>query len=107
ALNAAELASAIQREDRAALKGISGVGKKTVERLFLDLKDKLIVAGAPRAARPAERAKPKAAGPLAVVVGALVQMGYKPAAAERACESLNVEGKDTSALLREALANLA
>src|SRR5690606_32894863 len=37
-LDADALAEAIAREDKAALKGISGVGAKTVERIMLDLK---------------------------------------------------------------------
>lgn len=105
-LNADALARAIQSEDRASLKGISGVGKKTVERIFLDLKDKLVVTGGP--ARPAGKAPSKApSGPLGVVTGALVSMGYKQPAAERACEGLDPEGKTVSELLKEALAALA
>ena len=39
---AQELAQAIALEDKKAFKGISGVGSKTVERILLDLKDKLL-----------------------------------------------------------------
>lgn len=106
-LDAPALARAIQGEDRAALKGISGVGKKTVERLFLDLKDKLAFAGPLSISRPAASAPPPAEGPAATVVGALVQMGYKRPMAERAVEHLEVEGKPIEVLLREALAALA
>ena len=108
-LDAHELAAAVAREDRAALKGIPGVGKKTVERILLDLKDKLLVFGqGPGAPRPAV-AKPAATptGPVAQVVAALVGMGYKPAQAERAVEGIDAEGKKVEALLREALSALA
>ncbi len=101
-LDAASLARAIQTEDRAALKGISGVGKKTVERILLDLKDKLVVS-VPTSVGTRPAPLPPASGPLAVVASALVSMGYKPAAADKACEGLDPAGKSTSELLREAL----
>lgn len=104
-LDAPSLARAVQSEDRTALKGISGVGKKTVERIFLDLKDKLAFAGLP--GKLPTRAAPPAEGLAATVVGALVQMGYKRPMAERAVESLDVGDKKIEDLLREALAALA
>src|SRR5690349_9870494 len=44
ALDASELAAAVQSGDTARLRGIPGVGKKTTERLVLELKDKLPLA---------------------------------------------------------------
>lgn len=112
-LDARALATAIALGDRNAFKGISGVGKKIVERLLLELKDKMLVSpssagalGSPVAssARASARAP---SDPLAVVASALVQMGYKPAEAERAVARLaerdDTAGKATEALLREAL----
>ena len=40
-MNAAELQDAIARQDKTAFKGISGVGKRTIERILLDLEGKL------------------------------------------------------------------
>jgi Holliday junction DNA helicase RuvA len=105
-LDAHRLAHAVAHEDRAALKGIPGVGKKTIERILLDLKDRLIVrsgAGAPVA--NVTRPSTAPSGPLAGVVLALVQMGYKRAEAERAIEGLDPE-EDLALSLRKALANL-
>ena len=112
-LDARALGTAIALGDRNAFKGISGVGKKIVERLLLELKDKLLVspssagtlsAPAPTNARPPTRASSDAFG---VVAGALVQMGYKPAEAERAVARLaeheESAGKPAEVLLREAL----
>jgi Holliday junction DNA helicase RuvA len=123
ALDARALARAVAAEDRKALKGIPGVGPKTVERILLDLKDKLplsassagaIAAGAGGAAtagRGAATARAAMAGPLGVVAGALVQMGYKPAEADRAVARLlergaETDGKPPEVLLREALSLL-
>jgi Holliday junction DNA helicase RuvA len=112
-LDARALATAIALGDRNAFKGITGVGKKIVERLLLELKDKMLVSAsspgslsAPvvTAARTPARAPDD---PLGVVSSALVQMGYKPAEAERAVARLaereDVAGRAPAELLREAL----
>ncbi|MFW6050970.1 MAG: Holliday junction branch migration protein RuvA [Myxococcota bacterium] len=109
-LDAERLAVAVTRGDKAAFKGIPGVGKKTVERLMIDLKDKLQAVAAGAKARPAAaRAAPVPTGPLATVAAALVQMGYKESEADRAVAHLEAkaEGKPIETLLREALAILA
>jgi len=109
-LGAAELADAIQRQDRTRFKGISGVGKKIVERLMLELKDKLAPLHSsgivPVAAMGA--GVPRLTGPLAIVHGALVQMGFKPNEADAACEKIQPlsEGKPAEELLRDALSVL-
>ncbi len=115
-LDARALARAVAGGDRNAFKGIPGVGKKIVERLLLELKDKLLVSAssagtlAAPAATPARAAVRSANDPGALVVGALVQMGYKPAEAERAVARLaeqgDLEGRPPEALLREALGQL-
>lgn len=106
-LRADELALAVSRGDAARFKGISGVGKKIVERLLLELRDKLPVS--PIAPRPAPEVRPAPpSGPLHSVASALVQMGYKPSEAERAVARIEApEGKEVAALLREALSALA
>ena len=88
-MNAGELQDAVARQDKTAFKGISGVGKRTVERL---------------------RAVPSPADSSGdTVVGALVQMGYKRSEAEAAVGAAmgassdeNIEG-----LLRAALSALS
>lgn len=106
-----DLAVAVQRNDRASLKGIPGVGAKTLEQIFLELKDKLpIVGGVPTSAAAAVPAKSRAASdPLSAVANALMQLGYKPSEAERAAASIadNAEGKPIEVLIREALVALS
>lgn len=112
-LSAPELSAAIAAEDKAAFKGISGVGRKTVERILLDLKDKLLFAGAgTSAARPAVRkpAQPAATGVAAQVANALVLMGYKRPDAERAAQGVTEDDeveRPVEVVLREALAALS
>ncbi|MBX3250008.1 MAG: Holliday junction branch migration protein RuvA [Myxococcales bacterium] len=108
ALDPHALAQAIASQDRVAFKGIPGVGKKTVERILLDLHGKLVIHGSVPVAKPIARPAPASlpTGPAAEVVMLLVNMGYKRPEAERAVEPLELEGKTLQELLREALANL-
>lgn len=108
AMNAQELAIAVARADKPRFKGISGVGKKTIERILLDLKDKLPIAGGP-VERAASSSPTPTTGPGAAVVGALVQLGYKRPVAERAAEAVVAENEERSleVLLREALRSFA
>lgn len=111
AMSATELADAINRGDRNRFKGVSGVGKKLVERLVLELKDKLPAGdGAVVLPMPARSSQvPSYSGALGTVHGALVQMGFKPGEAEQAIQHIKegADGKSTEALLREALTMLA
>lgn len=78
-----ELVAAIAKGDVARLTKIHGVGKKTAERLVLELKDKaklLGPAGAP-ATKGAKKSSPKSD-----LVSALVNLGYKEAQAEQAAQ---------------------
>lgn len=112
-LSAPELAQAIARGEKAAFKGISGVGSKTVERILLDLKDKLLFTPTSTATPRAAVRKPTApavAGVAAQVVGALVLMGYKRPDAERAVESVTEHDevdRPLETVLREALVALS
>ena len=108
-MNASELQDAIARQDKTAFKGISGVGKKTIERIMVDLHDKLDFAASGKTGVRL-RAVPSAVGSTGdTVVGALINMGYKRTEAEAAVgtamsgsDDANVEG-----LLRAALAALS
>lgn len=109
-LSGAELAIAIKRQDAAAFKGISGVGKKTIERLLLELRDKTFPDFAGEAST-GEMAPPPG-DPAETVISALVSMGYRRAEVERALESLGPRDADSQklsveSLLRETLAALA
>jgi Holliday junction DNA helicase RuvA len=110
ALPAAELARAIAKKDLGQLTRIPGIGKKTAERLVLELRDKLelaaLPAAAPKAARPSETENANAKELLA---GALTRMGYRPVEAERAIAALGdrVDEAPLADLVREALALLA
>lgn len=79
-IEAPELAQALRSSDLARLTRIPGVGKKTAERLVLELKDKLQDVSA---AAEAEAAPGGAADD---IVSALLHLGYSRPEAERAAE---------------------
>lgn len=110
AMDARGLAAAIASQDPKRFKGIPGIGKRTVERVLLELRDKLgfVTAGAaPVPAAP--RAAIPSGAPLAQVAGVLVGMGFKPAEADRAVAAIaeGSEGKTMEALLKDALTQLS
>jgi Holliday junction DNA helicase RuvA len=103
-IEAKELAQAVAQGDLARLTKVPGIGKKTAERLVVELKEKLVALA--RAAGPA-RPKP-GAGPLEQLAQALVNLGYRPAQAEEVAASFRDEARDKrlDELLREALKRL-
>jgi Holliday junction DNA helicase RuvA len=107
-LPAEELAAAVGRNDLGKLTAIPGVGKKTAERLVLELKDKL--ASRVGTAGPTAIATPRApSGQSEMLNDALVRMGYRPSEAERAVAQLadRVESQPLGQSVRDALALLA
>jgi Holliday junction DNA helicase RuvA len=105
-INAPDLADAIARGDARKLSTIPGVGKKTAERICLELRDKLVISGE----TPAAKARPAApASVIDDVISALVNLGYKPAQAEAAADAARNETGDAaelSPLLKAALRRL-
>jgi holliday junction DNA helicase RuvA len=77
----AELRRAIVREDAARFQAIPGIGKKTAERIVLELKEKL---GADVGDGPALASVAAGAEPHLVARDALVELGYSVAEAENA-----------------------
>lgn len=108
ALPPAELAAAVEAKDIGRLTRIDGVGKKTAERLVLELKERLQKLGDLGRTEGAP-GRLAAAGTEARLLGALVNMGYKPVDAQRAVRALGDRLRDENLgeLLKEALAVLA
>jgi Holliday junction DNA helicase RuvA len=99
-IGARDLALAVAQGDVARLTKIPGVGKKTAERLVVELKEKL--AAVARSAAPRRAALP---GALEQVEQALLGLGFRPPQAQAAVEALREDaaGKTVEALLKEAL----
>ena len=99
---AAEMVAAIRGNDVAKLTKIPGIGKKTAERMVLELRDKLKDFGLEPAARPASPLEED-------VLSALTNLGYQRPLAEKAVATVMRTGaaKEFDAMFREALALLS
>ena len=98
-----ELAMAAAENDASRLVKVPGVGRKTAERMLLELKDRLEGLDIPAPVRV--RAAPGAS--LAEAERALVALGYKAGEAARAVESVEGEGLSPEQVVREALKRFA
>lgn len=96
-LNVAQIKQAIISSNAGLIAATPGVGKKTAERLILELKDKLGLTGAEEL--PADV-------PLAEAQAALVSLGYTPLEAGQTLASLD-KMPTAAAYIREALKRLA
>jgi len=108
ALPGPELSMTVGRGDVVKLTKIPGIGKRTAERIVLELKDKLpAVAGAVPSGADASAAPPRG-GQAELVQRALVEMGFRPPEAERAVASLGdkIDTTPLPDLVRQALAQL-
>ena len=104
-LEVEELVRCVQAQDVNALVKVPGVGKKTAERLLIELKDRfkawealpeMALWATPAAAKPVASADSDA-------VSALISFGYKPQEASRAVAAVKGEGLSSEELIRAAL----
>lgn len=108
AMSVSQFANAVENEELAKLTKIPGIGRKTAERLLVELKgkfkgvaqndffieqshDHIVVSSNPD---PADEAR-----------DALIALGYKPADAEKMIKKVNKAGATSEQLIREALKN--
>lgn len=102
-ISVAAFAECVQREDISALTRVPGVGRKTAERLIVEMRDRL--AGP----MPAAGGTAIAAGTSAEseAFGALVALGYRPAEAARLLKAAGPGTHSTEELIRRALQGAA
>ncbi len=104
-MTAEEFSQAVQTGDLAALTRLPGVGKKTAERLVVEMRDKLGTIGLPAASGGAIPSAPSPAPAAADqdAVSALIALGYRAPEASRMVRAVYAEGMDTEAIIKAAL----
>ena len=114
-MNADEMIAAIRTNNLVRLVAIPGVGRKTAERLVVDLRDKIAALSSP-ALEEEFAAKAAAAGVASSpdsmrddAISALANLGYQRVAAEKAIKNAIDEGGELSVevILRRSLRSLA
>jgi len=105
-MDSSGLVHAIQNEDYATLSKIPGIGKKTAERLVVEMKDRLSDwdTGAMLLAGSADASGKIGPDVASEAEAALIALGYKPAESSRMIASLDkVEGETLESLIRRVL----
>ncbi len=102
-LSVEAFARCVQHQDAAALTRVPGIGRKTAERLLIEMRDRL---GVPAGAAD-EAARPQGASPEGEAFDALVALGYKPAEASRLLKAAGPSAQSTEELIRRALQSAA
>ena len=100
-----EFASCVQANDAARLTRLPGVGKKTAERLIVEMRDRLDDLPAATARKPESVAASDTSDPVNDAVSALIGLGYKPPEASRYVLAVASDGMSSEELIREALKN--
>jgi Holliday junction DNA helicase RuvA len=103
AMSEADFRRCVEYEDTSSLVKIPGVGKKTAERLIIEMRDKFKDStGTPKAGRVAAPANPKSEA-----VDALVALGYKVNEVNKLIGNMDVDGKSAEDIIRLALRQAA
>jgi Holliday junction DNA helicase RuvA len=109
-LSAPDLVRSIVDGKAAAIVAIPGVGKKTAERLIVDLRDRMLKLDAPsHPGTPGGGSREAAQRGDEDVLSALTNLGYRPSQAEKALAAAREAspGAPIEAILRECLRRLA
>ena len=101
-MSAEDFSRCIMEGDSKALTQLPGVGKKTAERLVVELKDRLEKSDSVKlpGQGPIEKVQDN---PVNDAVSALISLGYKAQQASQMVRTVDVEGKSTEEIIRAAL----
>ncbi len=108
-MSAPQFVTAVEKEEIAALVKLPGVGRKTAERLVVEMKDRFkglhgdLFSGESAFKLTVPHAKPESNDAEAEAVAALVSLGYKPQEASRMISKVGKPNADCETLIREAL----
>ena len=105
-MSADEFSRCVQSNDTASLVRLPGIGKKTAERLIIEMRDRLQklldLPQSGTAAAPVASAR-VTASPVNDAIDALVALGYKPVDASKMVRAVESEGLASETIIRSAL----
>ena len=102
-MNVSEFERSIEYEDTSMLVKVPGIGKKTAERLIIEMRDRISQAPKLVTKTPEQRV----ASARTEAVDALIALGYKPREVNRLIESLDVDNLSAEDIIRPALRQAA
>ncbi|MFP4615823.1 MAG: Holliday junction branch migration protein RuvA [Thiohalospira sp.] len=103
----AELWRCIQEEDLKRMSSVPGIGRKTAQRLVMELRDTLEAPGGAEALDTGAGAAPAGGGARREAVAALQELGYSSDQAEQVVAGIAEEGLAVEELLKRSLQNMA
>ncbi len=102
-----EFVSCITTENVARITRVPGIGRKTAERLIVEMRDKVqAIEGVTSGAKPVVAGE-GSINPVGEAVSALMALGYKPNEASRLVRTVESDGLDTEDIIRQALKSAA
>lgn len=105
-IEADEFVRCVHENNTARLTALPGIGKKTAERLIVEMRDR-VGDWAPAVTAPAKLAGTSQADAVSDAISGLIALGYKPPEASRLVLELETSGKPSDVLIREVLQRLA
>lgn len=105
-LSTRDFFAAVTNDDAACLTRVPGIGRKTAERLIVEMRDRVMKQAGNDGETPVPAAE-RRENPVEDAVEALMALGYKPAEASRAIRGLDDVGQSSEDLIRQALRQLA
>ena len=104
AMSASDFRRCVEYEDAAMLSKVPGIGKKTAERLIMEMRDKVDKVGVP--SLPGEKIAVEASS-RSEAFDALVALGYKANEVNKLLGKLDTDGKSAEDIIRQALKQAA
>jgi holliday junction DNA helicase RuvA len=101
-MNSDEFSLAVQNSDAAALVRLPGIGKKTAERLVIEMRDKVAEVGEVQSAEFGQPSHVQQS-PMNDALSALISLGYKPTDANKMIKGVKSEGLASDEIIRLAL----
>lgn len=102
-MSADEFSRSISENDTASLTRLPGVGKKTAERLVIEMRDRLSDWRTSEASVPTGSGQPGVQDPVREAVSALIALGYRPPEASRLVQHVDSTGLSSEDIIRDAL----